>query len=319
LTLNSPFNHQYCAAGCDSVSTVKHPLHASQVLPPDLRVLWVVSPGGHLAQSLAFEDLRAPHEAAGWIVPDTLSSRSQLYDADAAFVGHFEASKVRSWLSSISAVRRASRSKRFDVVASVGAGIAIPALLAARMSRQRAVYIESFTRVTALSKTGKLIKWIPGVERFVQHQGLESRRFRPISPVTTLVNKPAESNLPENRTVLVMLGTHTDFPFTRALTVALGNIGPTDSVTWVLGSTPPLERLRGRIEVQIPHAELTELIDHADVVITHAGVGSLLDCFRAGVKPWVIVRDASRGEHIDPHQRDLADALLREGWIREIS
>ena len=51
-------------------------------------------------------------------------------------------------------------------------------------------------------------------------------------------------------------------------------------------------------------------IDTADAVITHCGVGTLLDCWRAGHKPIVLPRLKSHCEHISDHQVQLFTALM---------
>lgn len=61
----------------------------------------------------------------------------------------------------------------------------------------------------------------------------------------------------------------------------------------------------------LPHRELTRLIADAEVVISHAGPGSLAAIRLAGKVAVVVPRSAVHGEHVDNHQelyaRRLAD------------
>jgi UDP-N-acetylglucosamine transferase subunit ALG13 len=65
----------------------------------------------------------------------------------------------------------------------------------------------------------------------------------------------------------------------------------------------------GRSVDFLPFAEMVEQIRTADVVITHAGVGSILMCLRNGRKPLVVPRMRRHGEHVDDHQVELTRAL----------
>ena len=57
----------------------------------------------------------------------------------------------------------------------------------------------------------------------------------------------------------------------------------------------------------------------ADLLILHAGAGSLIHAVRAGKVPVVMPRRAVYGEHIDDHQLDLSRALEREQRIVVVS
>ena len=45
------------------------------------------------------------------------------------------------------------------------------------------------------------------------------------------------------------------------------------------------------------------------MVVTHAGVGSILTCLLNGKRPVVVPRLAGLGEHVDDHQLELARRL----------
>lgn len=52
---------------------------------------------------------------------------------------------------------RVFRREHPDVVISTGAGVAAPFIILARLMRIRSVYIESITRISELSLTGRLV------------------------------------------------------------------------------------------------------------------------------------------------------------------
>jgi UDP-N-acetylglucosamine transferase subunit ALG13 len=56
-----------------------------------------------------------------------------------------------------------------------------------------------------------------------------------------------------------------------------------------------------------------ECVADADVVIAHAGAGSILHALQAGKRPLLMPRLARCGEHRDDHQQELASWLERDG------
>jgi UDP-N-acetylglucosamine--N-acetylmuramyl-(pentapeptide) pyrophosphoryl-undecaprenol N-acetylglucosamine transferase len=66
----------------------------------------------------------------------------------------------------------------------------------------------------------------------------------------------------------------------------------------------------------LPFAAVLELIEEADVVISHAGVGSIVCAVRAGHVPIVFPRMQRHAETVDDHQVELAHALAQRGTVR---
>lgn len=56
--------------------------------------------------------------------------------------------------------------------------------------------------------------------------------------------------------------------------------------------------------------EFVEHIHRADLLIMHAGAGSIMHAIEAGKIPVVMPRRADLGEHINDHQLELAQALV---------
>lgn len=67
-----------------------------------------------------------------------------------------------------------------------------------------------------------------------------------------------------------------------------------------------------------PREELDALIRDARVVVSHAGIGSVIDVLNAH-RPLIVVPRLKRfGEHNNDHQLDLARAVERRGWGRMV-
>jgi UDP-N-acetylglucosamine--N-acetylmuramyl-(pentapeptide) pyrophosphoryl-undecaprenol N-acetylglucosamine transferase len=59
--------------------------------------------------------------------------------------------------------------------------------------------------------------------------------------------------------------------------------------------------------------EMLEQIERADVVVSHAGVGSIMCALRAGHVPVIFPRLKRYAETVDDHQAELARALAERG------
>jgi UDP-N-acetylglucosamine--N-acetylmuramyl-(pentapeptide) pyrophosphoryl-undecaprenol N-acetylglucosamine transferase len=66
----------------------------------------------------------------------------------------------------------------------------------------------------------------------------------------------------------------------------------------------------------LPYADVVKLIEQADVVVSHAGVGSIICAIRAGHTPIVFPRFKRYSETVDDHQAELARALEQRGTVR---
>jgi len=66
----------------------------------------------------------------------------------------------------------------------------------------------------------------------------------------------------------------------------------------------------------LPFDEIVALIDQAEMVISHAGVGSIVCSTRAGHTPIVFPRLSRFGEMVDDHQVELTGALEQRGTVR---
>ena len=62
--------------------------------------------------------------------------------------------------------------------------------------------------------------------------------------------------------------------------------------------------------------EMVDTMTNADSVVSHAGVGVIMTALQAGHTPVVIPRQASRGEHVDDHQMDIASRFAERGLVR---
>jgi UDP-N-acetylglucosamine transferase subunit ALG13 len=206
---------------------------------------------------------------------------------------------------------------------STGSGIALGYLpyLAARGVECH--YIESATRVTGPSLTGRVLKWVPRVHTYTQYQSWADHRWGYAGSVFDGYESAAMSREPDAMVrVVVTVGAATQYPFRRLfehLIPLLALDGELAKVTrlpvevlWQTADSP-VDDLPIQATPTLPAAELGAALSKADIVISHAGTGSALAALNAGRYPILATRDPARGEQVDDHQQQLATELARRG------
>lgn len=64
--------------------------------------------------------------------------------------------------------------------------------------------------------------------------------------------------------------------------------------------------------------EMEKLYKNAKVVVSHAGVGTIISALKYDKKIIIVPRREKYGEHFDDHQVDIAKALEQEGLIKVV-
>jgi UDP-N-acetylglucosamine transferase subunit ALG13 len=65
----------------------------------------------------------------------------------------------------------------------------------------------------------------------------------------------------------------------------------------------------------LPMHRFSQMIHEANLVICHAGAGTLINVLQAGKVPVVMPRRRKYSEHVDDHQLELVKALSTEGLV----
>ncbi|MGH3887003.1 MAG: glycosyltransferase [Pseudonocardiaceae bacterium] len=297
-----------------------------------MTTLFLAGTGGHLAEldSLAgrIPSNGAPHNDSVWVTHANEQSRSMLADRDVEFVPYVGVRSVSDVLRCIPDARRLMERRKLTRAVSTGSGIALGYLpyLAARGVECH--YIESATRVSAPSLTGRVLRWVPGVRTYTQYPRWAGRwweyagsvfdGYESIPDESTVVPRVPDAVV----RVVVTVGAATQYPFRRLfehlapLLAAEGALaqatGLPVEVLWQTGDTP-VDDLPIRATPVLPAAELGAALSKADIVISHAGTGSALATLNAGRYPILATRDSARGEQVDDHQHELATELARRG------
>jgi len=110
--------------------------------------------------------------------------------------------------------------------------------------------------------------------------------------------------------ILASVGTHgQEFPRFFELLRALD-----DEIVVQYGHNPPPEGFSHAVPF-MAFDEMLAWMYKADVVVTHAGVGSILCARETGHLPIVVPRLAKLGEHVDDHQVEITRTLEKRGHV----
>lgn len=200
-------------------------------------------------------------------------------------------------------IARIVRRERPDVIVSTGALPGFFAIALGRAAGARTVFIDSFANVEELSLSGRLASRVahlaltqwpelatPGGPRF---EGSVIGEIEPPDDQTRPV--------PTDRPLRVFVTVGAQMPFDRLIEavecVSKGRNLDVFVQTGVGGRVGPL----GGREL-VPPAEFQQRYDWADVVIAHAGTGSILAALEVGKPIIVMARRAARRETRNDHQ-----------------
>jgi UDP-N-acetylglucosamine transferase subunit ALG13 len=244
-----------------------------------------------------------------------------LADRDVEFVPYVGVRSVPDVLRCVPNARRLLSRWKLTRAVSTGSGIALGYLPYLAAHGVECHYIESATRVSGPSVTGRVLQWVPGVRTYTQYQSWADSRWQYGGSVFDGYESAAVAREPDAVVrVVVTVGAATQYPFRRLIDHLVPLLAPEGSlaqttglpveVLWQTADTP-VDDLPIQATPALPAAELGAALAKADIVISHAGTGSALAALNAGRYPILAVRDPARGEQVDDHQHQLATELAQ--------
>lgn len=276
--------------------------------------LLVASTGGHLEQLFRLRRRFSPSiDDVEWVTFDTGQSRHLLAAETVHYVPFVRPKDAKGTLDSAAASIRLLRKGRYARVISTGAAVALPFLARARSLGLAGHYIESAARSDGPSLTGRMVARLPGVRLYGQYPVWAAGRWQYRGAVFDGFAAADRPTPPDRLSrVVVTFGTQRDFGFRRAaerLVQVLPQVCASDAeVLWQTGATDMTGLGVDTVE-SVPAADLEAAVRDADLVISHAGVGSALLTLEHGRCPILIPRRREHNEHTDDHQRLIADEL----------
>lgn len=279
------------------------------------RLVLAASTGGHLAQLVRLAPGLGAREDSLWITFRTPQSESLLAGRDVLHVPYIRPRDAGSALRAFRQILPRLRAGGYDAAVSTGAALAVAALPAARLAGVPCLYVESVSRVDGPSVSGRILAALRFAELRTQHPSWATGRWG-LHPSVLTAYRPVDRPAPRDGAprLFVTLGTIRGYAF-HSLVERIVEQGLADEHTvWQLGETRPRIALPGRVHRELSGAEFLHCATGADVVITHAGVGTVLGLLDRGIAPVVVPRRRARGEHVDDHQEQLVH-LMRDTGI----
>lgn len=285
-----------------------------------MTALLVANDGGHIMQLHTLQRRLDITDDVLWMTPRTTQTESLLAGERVRWTRPCPTRDLGALLRNTWDARDVFEQVHVSIVVSTGAALALAVLPQARLHGVPCVYIESATRVTGPSVSGRVLARVPGIRMYSQSAALSSRRWQflasPWDVYETNASDPSAQRpetwtAPRLRSAVVSLGT-SPYDF-RRLVERLVEILPRDvEVLWQTGATD-VTGLGIDARAHVPSAELRAAIERADVVVSHAGTGAALAALEAGRCPILVPRRADRHEHVDDHQLQIAlDFALRD-------
>lgn len=276
------------------------------------KVLLVASTGGHLTQLTRMANSWDLENDSLWVTFDTHQSRSMLEGKRVLHVPYIAPRDLKAAAVARRIISQEVSGENFDRVVSTGAGLALAAFLSSKLRRTPKTYIESVSRTSGPSLTGRIVSALRLADQYTQHQSWADRRWKH-TPGVLDEFVTAVKTVPDGRpSLFVTLGTIKPYRFDSMIDAVLRTGLADERTVWQVGETSRTD-LPGTCVPHMTAEEFKSCVARADVTLTHAGVGTILQLLEAGECPVVIPRDPARKEHVDDHQRLICRLLESKG------
>ncbi|MBE7196174.1 MAG: glycosyl transferase family 28 [Gordonia polyisoprenivorans] len=274
-------------------------------------ILLAASAGGHVAQLHTLRSRLVGDQDVVWATFQTPQTVSLLEDQEVEWLKYIPPRGVRQVVGNVPRVWDVLRKRRVDHVYSTGAGIALVVFLIARARGIPCTYIESAARGRGPSLTGRLVSRLPGVECRTQYRSWAGGRWSYRESIfDDFSTEPVDH--PSVKRVTVTMGSIRPYGFDRLLDRLIQVVPANVEVLCQLGETQLGERLlppNFEFVASLPGKELERRTAESDAVVAHAGIGSALMAFNAGLRPVLAVRRSAHDEHVDDHQEQISREL----------
>lgn len=278
-----------------------------------MSTLLVASSGGHLKELHHLKDrVEGIEPPYSWVTFDTPQGRSLLEGEEVDWVPFVGGRDPLNVARNLAHARRIFKRRRPEVVLSTGSAVALAYFAYGRAKGLPCHFVESAARIEGPSLSGRIMTRIPGVNLYTQYQSWADDRWQYRGSVfDTFAGEEKPEGAPEKLDkVVVTLGTYRGYDFSRLVERLIQVLPPETEVLWQTGDTD-VTRFGIKGHEAIPEADLSQAMQEADAVVAHAGVGTALAAFEVGVCPLLIPRRYALKEHVDDHQIQIADELVK--------
>jgi len=286
-----------------------------------LRISLAGSGGGHVRQLLDLERVWSNFEPF-FVTEDTPLGRSIAERYPAHFVPHFALGRLRHGAPLrvlAAAVRNFFRTaviaarERPDVVITTGAGTVFFFVMWARLFGAKVVLMETFARFEAPSLFGRLAAPL-AVVKIVQSAKIQ--RSWPdalvIDPLELVASAKTGAKAP---IVFVTVGATLPFDRLVSMVADLEHRGQVPERVVIQTGEGGIRPAGIETHECLSFERIQRELHRADIVICHAGTGSLITALREGCRVVAVPRQATLKEVYDDHQVEIAESFAVRGLI----
>jgi UDP-N-acetylglucosamine--N-acetylmuramyl-(pentapeptide) pyrophosphoryl-undecaprenol N-acetylglucosamine transferase len=281
----------------------------------------VVATGGHLEQALRRVDQLGLSSTVTFFVPRNSQSETRLRGVKHKYVENVSSRDLLGLVLVIVQLLLKIKKNDYDYVLSTGAGVAIACRVVCKLKGIDFLYIESIARQSSPSLTGRILVQMRTKNLFTESKFFDQAKWKPIDSLFNEYqpyDRDSTKFATDSLKIFVTVGTVHKFEFRRLVDLVNSVLIESDIVTWQLGPLDSLS-LQGDVYKELTSAEFAQNVNEADVVISHSGVGSVLNILDAGKFPILIPRRPELGEHIDNHQTEITSVLRNLNLCTSIS
>lgn len=212
-------------------------------------------------------------------------------------------------------------------IVTTGAAPGLMALVAGRLMGVKSLWLDSIANVERMSTSGRMAKYFARAERMALQCSADACRVALNSTSDSsdqlperkeTAGKPAASLPADIHKIFITAGTQE--PFDRLLEAVDLWLDNHKDCEVVAQAIPGRYRPRNfNCSEDIAPDEFARIFNDADVVVSHAGMGTILRSLQAGKSLVVMPRLKSKGEHRTNHQSASAGRVRPVQFIAEVN
>jgi len=275
----------------------------------------VVSAGGHLEQAIRRVRQLELQNNVTFVIPRNAQSETRLANHNRIYIRNVGSRDVIGLCRAFFQLLKILKKKKFEYVLSTGAGIALACFIVCKFKKIDFYYIESIARIRNPSLTGRILSLSKTSNLYTESSYFNKNKWKKIDTLFSVYRAtPRISPTPSLHSIkiFVTVGTVHKYKFSRLIDVVNAVLCESDQVVWQIGDIDH-PNLVGTVHRELTVLEFSQKIDWADVVITHSGVGSILNILDRGKFPIIIPRLSEYREHVDDHQLEIASTIAKLG------
>lgn len=282
-----------------------------------MKICLICSPGGHLIESLKLLDAFKFNELFLITYDEnfdfsTINQINKIYSITNLLIKRVDKLKILKYIYLVISMvfltiteLKIILKENPDIIVSTGSEIAIPSFYIAQILQIKTIFIESLTRINELSGTGRIVYPVSDVF-LVQWEDL-ARKYKKSVYRGSILGSIKCTNRNKGDFIFVTVGTASFKRLVRAMDELSEYLS--EKIIIQIGRTDYKPKNVEYFKFTKDIEEFSELCKNAKVIVSHAGVGNVINALEDNTPLIIVPRREEYKEHIDNHQIELAKSL----------